>query len=128
MPDSGWDRVIGYARSWGLSWEALRLYLTLSYVGLMYAGILPQPITSGRRSRQKQQELLYRWQQGDPTVRVRPADNSHHLTGDAFDLGSTSEESLAIYGSIVAYYGGRISRWGGDFRPPDTIHFDTGGF
>lgn len=124
--NSGWEQVIAYARWFGLSFRALRLYLTLSYYGWTLAGVQPQPITSGRRTAERQRQLLTRWEAGDPGIAVKPAARSRHLTGDAFDLGSSSAEVLAFYGAILYRLGILGARWGGNFRTPDRIHFDVG--
>lgn len=83
---------------------------------------LPIIVTSGRRSRALQDELI---RQG-----ITAAQASHHLTGRAFDLGfygyqwrSVPMEYWRYLGEMWESMGGR---WGGRFRKSDPIHFDWG--
>jgi len=81
---------------------------------------LPIVVTSGRRSRDLQAELI---RQGATT-----ATNSRHLAGRAFDLGFAGYQWRQIpreywqwLGTVWESMGGR---WGGRFTKYDPIHFD----
>lgn len=79
---------------------------------------------SGFRSQQHQKELQERWDRGDRAgLKVRPADNSEHTRGNAFDI-SADIFTLQQLGSETLRRGGR---WGGSFLPPDNNHFDVKG-
>lgn len=53
---------------------------------------------------------------------TRPALNSAHTRGEAFDV-SAPGDVLAMMGAWAPYLG---LRWGGTFTDPDPVHFDTG--
>lgn len=80
-------------------------------------------IVSGKRSARQQRQLRARWDAGDRTGLVaRPAANSAHTRGDAFDLAKVRH--LTIYGQLAQYLPG--VRWGGTFSEYDPVHFDVG--
>lgn len=81
---------------------------------------LPVIVTSGRRDRSLQAELI---RQG-----LTSATQSRHLSGRAFDLGFQGYQWQQVpraywqwLGSIWESMGGR---WGGRFTRYDPIHFD----
>jgi hypothetical protein len=78
-------------------------------------------ISSGKRTARQQRQLVARYEAGDPSVIVRPAVNSAHLEGRAFDLERVPH--LALYGQLVRYLPG--ARWGGYFSDYDPVHFDN---
>lgn len=111
--------------AWGLE-EAFAAKAALLYLYLHYYGLSPV-ITSGWRSPEKQEELFNRYQQGDPTVIVKPALKSLHLNTKlgkpaslAIDI-STSNHALA--GAIGKALGIRSGYF---FKTPDPVHFDAG--
>lgn len=80
-------------------------------------------IVSGKRSWWKQRQLQRAWDRGDRAgLVVRPASNSAHTRGEAFDLARVSH--LPIYGELARYLPG--VRWGGRFNTRDDVHFDLG--
>lgn len=80
-------------------------------------------ITSGKRSAARQRALIAAWDRGDRAgLAVRPAANSAHVEGRAFDLAKVRH--LDIYGQLAQYLPG--VRWGGTFSTYDPIHFDLG--
>lgn len=118
-----WDDLYLLGESAGLSPDAAWGYATLAWWGEHF-GIRAPAITSGRRSAARQRELRGRWDRGDRRGLVaRPAEHSHHTSGNAFDI-SAPPEVLRIFGSWAPLLG---LRWGGTFRSPDPVHFDTGG-
>lgn len=107
----------------GLTDEAARVYATLMWWGEHY-GLDSPPIHSGRRSARKQQELIDRYEAGDPGVIVRPGSptGSRHVRGEAFDL--ERRPHLYVYGDWIERY--LDGRWGGNFSSFDDVHFDLG--
>jgi len=89
-------------------------------VWLIQLGRRPLPITSGRRSASHQRDLRARWDRGDRRGLVaRPALNSAHVRGEAFDVARGP--ALTKMGQLAHYAG---VRWGASFRDP--VHFDLG--
>lgn len=118
------DELVRYARSWGLTDDAAWLYATLMVLRAYYQGAQPLPILSGARDRAWTRQAQARWDQGDRQgLAVRPASDSRHHTGDAFDLAGGDAETLRWLGQIAVYYG---MRWGGSWTPADPRHYDTG--
>lgn len=83
---------------------------------------LPAIATSGRRTLQRQQELI--------AAGLTKATKSRHLQGTALDVGflgyraaQVPPEWWALAGDIWEEMGGR---WGGRFQTPDVLHFDAG--
>lgn len=103
----------------GLSRRAATGYATLGW-WLEHYDIQAPKITSGKRSKARQKELQRRWDRGDRAGLVaRPADNSAHTEGEAFDVSADSW-TLQVMGAWAPYAG---LRWGGAFADP--VHFDT---
>jgi len=80
----------------------------------------PAVVTSGRRTVQRQQELIA---QGLTTATL-----SHHLNGRAVDIAflgipNAPRDWYAAGGALWELMGGR---WGGRFSIPDILHFDGG--
>lgn len=131
MPNENpWDRyqaqLYDYAKSWGLNDSASSLYTAVMLVLAYYFGIASSvPILSGLRDAAWTREAQARWDAGDRTgLATRPASNSFHLTGDAFDLADPPDWLASLMGQIVLAWGGR---WGGKWSTPDPHHYDTGG-
>lgn len=103
----------------GLTRRAAEGYATLGW-WLEHYDIQAPKISSGRRSRSKQLEMQRRWDRGDRRGLVtRPATNSAHLDGEAFDVAADSW-TLQVMGAWAPHAG---LRWGGAFQDP--VHFDT---
>lgn len=78
--------------------------------------------TSGGRTRSETNSLITRWENGDPSIIVRPVAGGQHEKGNAWDMGG-SFSILDFYGFIWS----EIFRltWGGLFASPDVVHFDS---
>lgn len=79
-------------------------------------------VTSGRRSRAKQQELRWKFLSGDSKIYAAPPGTSAHEIGQAFDLAQVGVDPfdsrlLPWLGKWWMHYGGR---WGG---VTDPVHF-----
>lgn len=105
-------------KTWGLNPSFAQIVTVILYY-LTYFGVR-WTITSGLRSKAQQKALMDRYKSGDPSVRVAPATNSRHLTGDAIDISTDHPVGL---GWLAKTFG---LRWGGDFSKPDPIHIDAG--
>lgn len=110
--------------TWGLDRSfAAKAALMLAY--FYQYGLNPR-ITSGFRGPAKHDELLRRWQAGDPSVRVRPADNSLHDNESwgkpaslALDIATNNEPLAARIAEAVGLKAGLR------FSTPDGVHFYT---
>ena len=106
----------------GLAQPALWGWVLLSVVGDV-EGWHPLTLTSGYRSPEAQEELRQRWEQGDRAgITGAPAFDSWHTQGLAFDVARNVD--VDAYGALWQSLG---YRWGGGFRSPSPLHFDTGG-
>lgn len=113
------DHIAAFAKyfreEWGIDKrfddDCARLYISLYLYGLS-----PR-ITSGRRSKKKQDELIQRYNMGDPSVIVKPAEKSKHLDGLAIDI-VTSNAALAAFVAKNLNIGTGYS-----FKNPDPVHF-----
>lgn len=90
-----------------------------------YLGLPQLYVVSGRRSREWAIAAQQRWDRGDRSGLVaRPAINSDHNTGRAFDVGlakgKPSANELRIAGEIGEALG---LTWGGRWKDPDPVHF-----
>jgi hypothetical protein len=104
----------------GLTPDTARKYATLTWWG-EHLGIRTPAIVSGRRSYAHQMAMRARWDRGDRAGLVaRPAKDSLHVKGEAFDLQNTG--ALHILGRIAEKAG---LLWGGTFRDPDPVHFQV---
>lgn len=84
---------------------------------------MPWPMaTSGSRTRADTNRLITRFENGDPSIIVRPARGGQHEKGKAWDMGG-SFEILDFYGFIWSEIFGLT--WGGLFSDPDVVHFDS---
>lgn len=110
-----------HAQAAGLNDDAAYAYAALAWWTEHY---VPAPrIVSGRRSLERQMELQRQWDRGDRRgLKARPATNSAHVTGDAWDV--ESGPGLDVMAQFAPYAG---VRWGGNFRDPDIVHFDMRG-
>lgn len=110
-----------YARSEGLSRTASRAYAQLAVWSAHYGEPAPE-IVSGRRSQRRKRELQQEWDRygsrGPNRLRVRPANDSAHDTGEGFDVQRT--RSLPWWISWAPLAGLRAGAAFGD-----DIHFDT---
>ena len=113
----------------GLSAGAAFGYAALAW-WLEHYGIQAPRITSGHRDPDRQVMLRRAWDSWEASGRKgpapygmvsRPATDSAHTTGDAFDV-SAPPEVLRAMGAWAPLVG---LRWGGTFRDPDPVHFDT---
>lgn len=112
------------AKAKGLTDRAAQTYATLMIWGEQF-GVSAAPIVSGKRSRIRNEILQAKWDLGfRDGLRVRPAEESAHLDGDAFDI-SAPANVLRGYGQLSRYLPG--VRWGGTFATPDPVHFDLRG-
>ena len=110
-----------YATSQGLSDDAAWAYAVLGWWSEHFVPVAPK-ILSGRRSPFHNRQLQERWDRGDRAgLTARPADNSNHLRGEAWDI--ESGRALDIMAQLAPYVG---VRWGGTFGKPDRNHFDLG--
>lgn len=108
--------------SWGLEKSfASRVAMMLAY--FQQYGLNPH-ITSGFRGPEKHMELLRRWEAGDKTVRVKPAENSLHDNESwgkpaslAIDIATNNEPLAAQIAEAVGVKSGIR------FQVPDAIHF-----
>ena len=108
----------------GLTEETAYEYATLVWWGEWY-GIPAATITSGRRSIAHQRTLRERWARGDRRgISSRPALNSRHVTGQAFDIRTDNRNRTNAYAYLAQFLN---LRWGGDFSQPDPGHFDYPG-
>ena len=104
----------------GLTLDTAKKYATLTWWGEHY-GIKTPSIVSGRRSERQQAVMRARWDRGDRAGLVaRPAKDSKHTTGEAFDL--TGGPELYRLGQLAAHAG---LLWGGNFTDPDPVHFQA---
>ena len=118
-PKTLWFKNYLHAQRKGLTHRAARAYADLTYWGEHY-GVRSPEIVSGARSAERQRELQRRWDSGDRRgMRGRPADNSKHVRGEAFDLRDTGQ--LHILGELAPYAG---LQWSGTFRTPYPTHFE----
>ena len=120
-PETRFLQHYNHAIGKGLRETAARGYATLAYWSEHF-GHSAAPITSGRRTQAQQANLISLARRGTPGI-YTPAQNSKHLTGNAFDI-SASYPLLSWWGAWAPYVG---LRWGGTFSKPDPVHFDTGG-
>jgi hypothetical protein len=106
---------------WGLD-KSFSASAALLVLYLHYYGLSPV-VTSGFRSPEKQQELLRRWESGDPSIKYKPATNSKHMhTGWlgspaslAIDISTSNAEMAARIAKAIGV------RAGYDFGDP--VHF-----
>lgn len=111
-----YDRAIGA----GLNERTAERFAYLTWWGEHY-GVKTPAIVSGSRSGFKQKVMRVKWDLGMRGGMVaRPAEDSAHETGDAFDLQNTG--ALHMFGKLAPYAG---LRWGGNFADPDPNHFDS---
>ena len=102
----------------GLTLDTAKAYAALTWWGEHY-GIKTPAIVSGRRSASHQAAMRARWDRGDRAGLVaRPAKDSRHVDGEAFDLQNTG--ALRKLGELASAAG---LSWGGFFAEPDPVHF-----
>lgn len=82
-------------------------------------------LSSGYRSPAHQKALQARWDRGDRQgLKVRPADNSEHTTGRAFDVDPDGPEPSKATWQQLGRLGESLGlRWGGRFNEADPVHF-----
>lgn len=110
-------------KEWGLE-NNFASEIALFYLYLVQYGLSPK-ITSGFRSPAKQEELRRRYNAGDRTVIVKPAENSRHsLTGflnspasRAIDIQTNNHQLAAQIASALKIKSGL------HFSTPDPVHF-----
>lgn len=110
-----------YARNEGLSRAAARAYAQLGAWSAAYGEQAPA-IVSGRRSQRRKRELQAEWDRvgsrGPNRLRVRPAEDSAHDSGEGFDVART--RTLPWWIGWAPLVGLRAGATFGD-----DIHFDT---
>lgn len=102
---SQWDIEKDFAK------KMARVLIAMYLYGITFT------ITSGRRSRQKQAELLKRWRAGDPSIVVKPAINSKHLTGQALDVVTNNYQLAAQIAQQLGVTAGYF------FKNSDPVHY-----
>lgn len=109
----------GFLGSWGLTTDTAVRALALGHYVAQLSG-RRLVITSGARTASKQAQLLAAWKKGDPSIKAKPASNSLHLKGMAFDAvyedGSPPDELVGQVANLLGL------RWGASFG--DAVHFD----
>lgn len=109
-------------QSWGLSSVfASKVALFLAY---LYQYSLSPKITSGFRSPVYQKELLARYNAGDKSIVVKPAENSKHTimydgkpASRAIDIVTSNPALAAVIAKALNINAGY------DFKTPDPVHF-----
>lgn len=115
-------RLYSQGRSAGLDRDTAAAYATLAWWGEWY-GLPAATIADGKRDPRRTRDLQRRWDQGDRAgLVVRPASNSKHHDGRAFDLHRVPH--LWVYG---AWSPAVNLEWGGTYATPDDIHFEQRG-
>lgn len=111
-------------KQWGLD-SSFSSKVSLFYAYLLQYGLNPV-ITSGFRSPDKQKELIRRWEAGDKSVVVKPAENSQHSitkwgapASQAIDISTNNPELAARIALAVGIKAGYY------FKNPDRVHFYT---
>jgi len=109
-------------KTWGLSPVfATRAALLIAY---LYQYSLSPRITSGYRSPEYQQQLTARYNAGDKSIVVKPAENSKHTltfnnepASRAIDIVTSNPEVAAQIAKAVNVNAGYY------FKTPDPVHF-----
>jgi hypothetical protein len=110
------EKMASYLENaWGIDKSFSRNAATL-YLYFAQYGLSPV-ITSGRRSREKQEELTKRYLSGDRSVVVAPAKNSKHLDGLAIDISTNNPGTAAAIATALKIGAGQY------FSAPDPVHF-----
>jgi len=105
----------------GLTANTAILRAVLALIGRRVG--LPWPkATSGSRTRSDTNRLITLYENGDPSIIVRPVPGGQHEKGNAWDMGG-SFALLEVYGLIWSRIFGLT--WGGLFSTPDPVHFDS---
>jgi len=120
--DLSWIRAIYFeGLNLNLTANTAILRAVLSLIGRRVG--LPWPdATSGGRTRADTLRLITLFENGDPSIEVRPVLGSQHEKGNAWDMGG-SLGLLEFYGYIWSEFFGLT--WGGLFSTPDIVHFDS---
>lgn len=97
--------------------------VALFYAYLLQYGLSPV-ITSGFRDPQKQKELSARYEAGDSSIVVKPAENSKHSitkwgapASQAVDISTNNPELAARIATATGLKAGLY------FKTPDRVHF-----
>jgi len=110
------NRDFGLEQSFG---EKVALF----FLYLKQYNLNPQ-ITSGFRSPEHQQELLRRWQNGDPSIVVKPAINSKHSTTHMGKPAATAVDIKTNNPAIAAQIAEQLKIGAGYyFKNSDPVHF-----
>ncbi len=126
------SELCAFRKRWGLSDATTLKALELGqwYLDTFKSNLW---IISGHRSPQEQQELLERYEQGDPSISVRPAppDRSRHSSvypATAFDVGYDLDPAQETERAVGTYATAQLGLvWGGVFSPVDPRHFEWHG-
>lgn len=110
--------------SWGLD-KSFSLLVARLYLYFYFYGLDPK-ITSGFRNPAKQQQLLERWERGDPSIVAKPATNSKHSITKygrpaalAVDISTNDHHKAAQVAKMLNVKAGYF------FNSPDPVHFYT---
>ena len=114
-----------FLRQSGLTVPAASRALYLAYYARKLGGV-NLVLESGRRSLERNRELQRAWDRGDRWgLNARPADDSKHLRGEAFDVVVDGPDPPQATWQAIGRLGEALGlRWGGRFQVPDPVHFD----
>jgi hypothetical protein len=97
--------------------------IALLYLYFYYYNLSPV-ITSGYRSMQKQQELLDRYNAGDPTIRYKPALDSKHSAAEGFFKKPASKAvDISTSNPALAADIAEALNIGAGYRYGDPVHY-----
>jgi hypothetical protein len=97
--------------------------IALLYLYFNYYNINPV-ITSGYRSKEKQQALLDRYNAGDPTIRYKPALDSRHSAVEGFFKKPASKAvDISTSDPALAAEIAEALKIGAGYRFGDPVHF-----
>jgi hypothetical protein len=117
------EMILYLNKTWGLD-ESFSDRISRFYLYLHQYGLNPQ-ITSGYRSKEKQQSLTNRYFSGDRSVIVKPAANSLHSRNNwlgnpaalAVDISTSNPELAARIATALGIGAGYY------WKTPDRVHF-----
>lgn len=108
--------------SWGLE-SSFAIQVAKLYLYFLAYGLQPT-ITSGFRSPEYQKELIRRWEAGDSSIIVKPAQTSKHSNmklnkpaAIAVDISTNNHKMAAMIAEALGLKSGYY------FSKPDGVHF-----